>query len=438
MILNNIFKMSLLAFATIVVSCSGGEETEAEVDVAEVVVENRIYGIPADDYRLDSGKIKLGEAVGSIWGRYGVTPRESYELERLAKDVFPMTKIRGGNSYTTFIKCDSLGGERLDYFVYDIDHREYVVFSMAADSLSVYRGTKEITTRRHCRTATIESSMWGAIMEAGLPYALGAEMEDIYQWSVDFFSIKRGDSFTVIYDEQFVEDTISIGMGRIWGAKFNHAGEVHYAIPFEQGGRMQFWEADGGSLRKQMLKAPLKYSRISSGFSYSRLHPIHKVYRPHTGVDYAAPMGTPVHSVADGVVTFKGWAGGGGNTLKVKHAGGFVTGYLHLKSYAKGVYPGAKVKQGQTIGYVGVTGDATGPHLDYRIWKGGVPINPLKVPQKPTEPIAKENIKAFDGVKRWVMAELDGDIDREFQLFDMDEFRALSGVDQDKKCFVTL
>ena len=157
--------------------------------------------------------------------------------------------------------------------------------------------------------------------------------------------------------------SISAGIGRIWGAKFCQGGKEYYAIPFRQGGKIQYWEYDGGSLRKQMLKAPLKYTRISSKFTYARKHPIYKVYRPHTGVDYAAPKGTPVHAVADGVVTFKGWGGGGGNTLKIKHAGNLMTGYLHLSGYAKGISKGSRVSQGQLIGYVGSTGASTGPRL---------------------------------------------------------------------------
>ena len=192
-------------------------------------------------------------------------------------------------------------------------------------------------------------------MEQELPYALAAEMEDIYQWTIDFFGIQAGDNFTVIYDEKLV-DTTFVGIGRVWGMKFNHAGKDIYAIPFKQGDKIQYWEADGASLRKMMLKAPLKFTRISSKFSYRRLHPVHRVYRPHTGVDYAAPSGTHVHAVADGVVTFKGWNGGGGNTIKIKHAGGYVTGYMHLRGYAKGISVGTRVSQGQLIGYVGSTG----------------------------------------------------------------------------------
>ena len=159
-------------------------------------------------------------------------------------------------------------------------------------------------------------------------------------------------------------DTLPAGIGRIWGAKFNYGGKTYYAIPFRQGNKIAYWDQDGNSLRKLMLITPLKYTRISSRFTYSRLHPIYKTYRAHTGVDFAAPKGTPVHAVADGTVIFKGWGGGGGNTLKIKHNNGFMTGYLHLSGYAKGIRQGSRVSQGQLIGYVGSTGASTGPHLD--------------------------------------------------------------------------
>ena len=173
-------------------------------------------------------------------------------------------------------------------------------------------------------------------------------------------------------------------------------------------------------MRKNILKAPLKFSRISSGFSYSRLHPVHKVRRAHTGVDYAAPTGTPVRAVADGVVTFRGWGGGGGNTLKIKHAGNLMTGYLHLSRFAKGISVGTRVSQGQLIGYVGSTGTSTGPHLDYRIWKNGTPINPLKVPQEPTEPISAQNREQFEYVRDRIIAELDGEVAPEEMITQLD------------------
>lgn len=367
-----------------------------------------LYGIIADNYHTENGTISQGETLGKILARYGVGATVVDKLDKVAKDVFPLNKIKAGRPYTVFMAQDSTGVNKLDYFVYEKDVIEYVVFGFKNDSITIENGQKDVTIRRQRRSSVIESSLWGAIMRDSLPYALAAELEDIYQWTVDFFGIQKGDNFTVIYDEKLI-DTTHVGIGRVWGAKFNHGGKEVYAIPFKQDGKIQYWEYNGASLRKQLLKAPLKFSRISSRFSRSRLHPVHRVYRPHLGVDYAAPKGTHVHAVADGVVIFKGWGGGGGNTLKIKHAGNLVTGYLHLSGYAKGIKQGSRVKQGDLIGYVGSTGTSTGPHLDYRIWKNGVNIDPLKVPQEPAEPIAKQNVEAFESIRDRIVAELNGE-----------------------------
>ncbi len=402
--------------------CAGqrGEETGGTEAEAEQAPANILFGINADDYRVETAEIGTGETLGAILSRYGVDAATIDRLDRKAREVFPLRNIRAGRPYTAFIHEDSLFTPHLDYLVYEKSISEYVVFGLHdRDSISIAPGQKEFRTVRQKRSAVIESSLWGAIMEADLPYALAAEMEDIYQWTVDFFGIQKGDSFTVIYDERYV-DTLSAGIERVWGAKFTHGGKVYYAIPFRQSNKIQYWEADGASLRKQMLKAPLKFTRISSRFSRARLHPVHKVYRPHFGVDYAAPKGTPVHAVADGVVTFKGWGGGGGNTLKIKHPGNLMTGYLHLSGFAKGIQQGARVSQGQLIGYVGSTGTSTGPHLDFRVWKNGTPIDPLKIPQEPAEPIAEKNRETFGFVRDRVVAELEGEVADSLKITQLD------------------
>lgn len=409
----------LLAAAT---ACGRNGRQSAD-DGDEAAPKNLLYGIDADSYRIETGEIGAGETLGKILNGYGVPAVMIDRLDRASKETFPLRQIRAGHKYTAFIHEDSLYAPHLDHLVYEQSQTDYVVFSLHDDSVSVRKDAKPYTLRRTKKSATITSSLWGAIMEQHLPYALASEMEDIYQWTVDFFGIRKGDHFTVIYEERFIDDTIPAGIGRIWGAKFVQGGREFYAIPFRQGGKIRYWEADGASLRKQMLKAPLKYSRISSKFTYARKHPIYKVYRPHTGVDYAAPKGTHVHAVADGVVTYKGWGGGGGNTVKIKHAGNLMTGYLHLSGFAKGIGKGTRVTQGQLIGYVGSTGASTGPHLDYRLWRNGTPIDPLKIPQQPAEPIASENREAFEFVRERIMAELNGEVTDEERITQLDSLQ---------------
>ena len=372
------------------------------------VEEKRLFDINIAGYTIERKEIARGESWGKILNSYGIGSQKLARLDQLTKDICPLRTIRAGKHYTTFTRQDSTS-VILDHLVYEKTLVDYVVFSFVGDSVAVREGQREVKIERKKSSATISSSLWGAIMEAKLPYSLAAEMEDIYQWTVDFFGIQQGDSFTVIYDEKFL-DTLSVGVGRIWGAKFTHRGKDIYAIPFEQGGKLQYWEADGGSLRKQLLKAPLKFTRISSKFSNARLHPVTKKVRPHHGVDYAAPAGTPVRAVADGVVTVKTRKKADGNILKIKHPGNLSSGYLHLQKFAKGINVGSKVSQGQVIGYVGNTGYSTGPHLDFRLWKGNSAINPLNVPQKPAEPISKDNKERFERVKERIMAELEGEV----------------------------
>lgn len=389
--------------ATIVVlfpACSSKEVEQKK--------ENILFGINADNYNIERHTVERGDSWSKILGEYGIGTQKVLRLDQLTKNICPLRTIRAGSHYTIFTRRDSTS-THLDHLVYEKNIVDYVVFSFVGDSVAVREGQREVEIRRKKSSATISTSLWGAIMEAELPYSLASEMEDIYQWTVDFFGIQQGDCFTVIYDEKFI-DTLSVGVGRIWGAKFTHRGKDIYAIPFEQGGKLQYWEEDGGSLRKQLLKAPLKFTRISSKFSHARFHPVLKKYRPHHGVDYAAPVGTPVRAVADGTVTKKSYDKAAGNMLKIKHPGNLSSGYLHLRGFAKGIKVGARVSQGQIIGYVGSTGRSTGPHLDFRLWKGSTPINPLKVPQKPSEPISKDNRERFEWVRTRVMAELNGEV----------------------------
>lgn len=378
-----------------------------EIEIQEEPKE-LLYGIDAGSYNISEAEIESGQTLGELLARYNITPVTVDQIAKSSDSIFPVRNIRAGQKYTTFQTPDSLS--KLDYFVYEISTTRYLVIDFTDSLPSMHVAEKEVNVQRMQKTATIHSSLWNSMIDNDMSPALAAELSDIYAWSIDFFGLQEGDQFTVIYDELFV-DTVCVDVGTIWGASFQHAGKTYYAIPFIQDGKLRYWDEQGNSLRKNLLKAPLKFSRISSRFSASRMHPVLRIRRPHYGVDYAAPSGTPVVAVGDGVVIFKGWSGGGGNTLKIKHnSGSLVSGYLHLRGYAKGIQQGTRVQQGQLIGYVGSTGLSTGPHLDFRLWQNGKPIDPLKVPTEPAEPIRAANKTAFEGIRDRILAELKGPI----------------------------
>ncbi len=227
---------------------------------------------------------------------------------------------------------------------------------------------------------------------------LSNDLSETYAWTIDFFGLQKGDTYKVIYEKQFVDSTY-VGLKKVVASVFYHGGDSLFAFYFEQDGKGDYFDDKGNSLQRTFLKAPLRFTRISSKFSNSRLHPVLKIRRPHHGVDYAAPSGTPVYTVGDGTVIKKGYQKrGGGNYIKIKHNGTYSTTYMHLKGYAKGVKVGDHVKQGDLLGYVGATGLATGPHLDFRFYRNGKPVNPLKVESPPSLPIDTANQAAFDSV----------------------------------------
>lgn len=401
--------LAAVLLALILVFCLKRSREEAFPTEEETVAEEppKRYGIVLGDHYIEEGEIKQGEHLGGILGRYGIGARAVDSLVRVCDGVFDIRTIRAGNRYHLFLTPDS-ANRRLDHFVYQRNNVDYVVFSFL-DSISVRLDSLPVRVERRMAEATIESSLWNAMVGGGYSPSLAMDLSDIYAWTIDFFGLQKGDAFKVIYEERFV-DTLSIGHGQIWGAWFEHNGKRYNAIPYNQSGKITFWDEEGNSLRKSMLKAPLVYSRISSRFSNSRLHPVLKIYRAHHGVDYAAPAGTPVVAVADGTVTRASYDSGGGNTVRIKHARNLETGYLHLSKYGPGIKAGVRVSQGDVIGYVGSTGLSTGPHLDYRIWQGGTPIDPLKVPTEPAEPIDDANRDSFEAVKSLVLGALDGTV----------------------------
>ena len=339
-------------------------------------------------------------SLSILLAKLNLSNKKIHQVIEKAQAVFDLRKIKAGNPYLIF-KSKNDTTKQADYLIYQQNPGEYIVFDLN-DSIQVKKELKPVRSEIKNATGTIESSLWVTMVENNTNPLLAIELSDIYAWTIDFFGIQKGDAFKVFYREDFVDST-SLGIKQIYAAKFTHNGQDIYAIPFYQDSVLSFYDADGKSLRKAFLKAPLKYRRIASRFSNSRLHPILKIRRPHHGVDYSAPIGTPVHSIGDGVVIKAQYSGGAGNYVKIRHNSIYTTGYMHLSKYGKGIKPEKYVKQGDIIGYVGSTGLSTGPHLDFRVWKNGTNIDPLKLEAPPVEPIKPENMDFFKKIKDiWV------------------------------------
>ncbi len=353
------------------------------------------YGIPYDSLNVLEETIRRNQNISDILRDNDVSFQTINALVEKAQQVINLRKIRRGNRYTLFFDKDSINN--LQYLVYEHSSTEYFIFKVQAP-VYVLKNEREITSVQKTATGIIQTSLWQTIIDQTINPLLVNELSDIFAWSIDFFGLQQGDFFKVIYEEQFVDST-SFGLGKIYTAYFNHAGEDFYAIPFIQDGSESFYDQNGNSLRKAFLKAPLRFSRISSRYSYSRMHPILKIRRPHLGVDYAAPVGTPVYAIGDGKIIKTGWNGEAGRMVKIKHNSVYTTAYLHLRRYGKGVKSGKYVKQGDIIGYVGSTGLSTGPHLDFRFYKNGHPIDPLKVKAPPVNPVKEENLAKFNKIK---------------------------------------
>jgi murein DD-endopeptidase MepM/ murein hydrolase activator NlpD len=361
---------------------------------------NLLFGIPADSYKISSGKIRPNGFLPDLLASYGIDRRQLDLLIRNSSKVFYVREMRAHHNYTILSDKDSAG--KAKYFIYEHDPSEFYIFSFN-DSLNITPYRQKITSVIKYSSGTIRTSLWDAIIEEGLNPELPALLSDIYAWTVDFFGLQKGDYFKVIYSENFIGSN-SIGISRIYGAEFNWSGSKIYAIPMIQNGNESYYDTSGNNLRKAFLKAPLRISRISSGFSSGRMHPILRIVRPHYGVDYAAPVGTPVQSIGDGKVLSAGVEEESGRIVRIRHNSVYTTAYMHLSGFGKNIYAGAMVKQGDIVGYVGSSGLSTGPHLDFRFYKNGYPVDPLKVEAPAVEPVLPENMGRFEKIRKVVLS----------------------------------
>lgn len=402
--MHNLLRTGLLGLCVLLLSACGKPAAGEQEYIDEEIVPIRYeYGLAIDSFRVDTGYVSNGETLGGILNRLGATRQQINQVGTLAREEFDVRQIRAGKQFLALYATDTAQNEVLQYWVYLPDARTAKVLHLT-DSLHVEHLQKPIRIVPRKAEVVIESSLWNAMAGNDLPVELALELSEIYAWTIDFFGLQQGDSIRVFYDEQYV-DSVRWGIGRIYAANFYHGKRWQEAYWFDIADYQEtdarcrgYFDAEGNSLRKAFLKAPLNYKRISSKFTYARKHPVYKVVRPHTGVDYAAPAGTPVVAIGDGVVIEKGYKGGGGNSVKIRHNSTYTTAYLHLSKYGKDIAVGKRVNQGQVIGYVGSTGASTGPHLDFRVWKGGTPIDPLKMVSPPVEPVPATLRPTFDSV----------------------------------------
>jgi len=372
------------------------EKKEKKVEVEVVEKENKfLYEINVDSFKVETNKIKWGQSFSNILLKKGVSNLSIHNASLKSKNVFNLKKIRKGKNYTLLIKK---GNKAPEFFIYEPDVYSYIVYKLT-DSIYVNKVNKEITYHEKNISGVINSSLYMSFEENNYPPILVNMMVDVFAWQIDFFKIMPKDSYNVLYTEEQIDGKV-VGIKNIKAAKFFHDKLNYYAIAYDQGFGDDYFDENGNSLRKTFLRSPLKFYRISSKFRKKRYHPVLKRYRDHLGTDYSAPRGTPIMSVADGIIKEVRWGKNNGRFVKISHNNIYSTQYLHMLKFKKGIKKGKKVLQGEVIGYVGSTGLATGPHVCFRFWRNGNQVDPYKQKDLPEgEPISPKHLNSFLYVK---------------------------------------
>jgi murein DD-endopeptidase MepM/ murein hydrolase activator NlpD len=349
------------------------------------------YGFPYSPSQVLRGVVSSGETLSEILRSHNVPYGRILEVSLKSKGVFDVHSIKAGKRYF-IVKCsDSQNYPR--YLIYEQTPVDFVVFKLE-DPIDVRKGRRSVDIKVSKASKLIDSSLANTLKDHPFAHELTLKLSEVFAWSIDFYYLQKGDHFKVIFEEEYVEDK-PLSLGEVLATQFNHGGQDFYAFYFKQDGRGRYYDEDGKSLQKAFLKSPLKYARVTSGFSNKRLHPLLNRYRKHLGIDYAAPTGTPIMTVGDGVILKTGYSKSKGKYVKVRHKGLYRSEYLHMLRFANGIKHGVQVKKGDIIGYVGSTGLATGPHVEFRLFKNGYPIDPLKEEMPAGEPLKKEYLETF-------------------------------------------
>lgn len=358
-------------------------------------------GIPLDHYQVETWEVKPNQILGGLISSFGVPTNKQYQVIEACRPVFNVRAIREGQTFRVFkdpITCAPR------WLIYEPNaYRSYRIH--LADPVRVEEIARPVDQVIQHRAGVIESSLWNALVDGNIPSPLIIGLEDALECAVDFHHLQQGDKFRMIYEEDQLEGK-RIGLGKIQAVEFVQEDSTYFAFYYEQDSIKGYYDIKGRPMRSLFLKAPVKFSRISSHFSHSRLHPVLKIRRAHLGTDFAAPYGTEILATASGTVIAATRSGGNGNYVKIKHNSTYSTQYLHMQRIAKGIRPGTHVRQGQVIGYVGATGLATGPHVCYRFWKNGRQVNPRREKFPESKPMPERYLPAFEAYRDQVLTTL--------------------------------
>jgi len=365
------------------------ERLEVIEEIAEPSYE---YKILVDSFNVKKGLVKSGQTMGEILYLNHINHFEINKIVKKSKGIFDVRRVNTDKKYTVICASDST--QKAQYFIYEIDAINYVVFDLRGE-IDVYKGKNPVTAKLKTASGIIKSSLWLTMEEKKLSPKLTAELSTIYAWTIDFFKIQKDDAFRVYYEDKYINGEY-IGIGRILAAEFTHKGQNFYSFYYKENDNFgDYYDEKGKTLRKSFLMAPVDYKRISSRYSKRRKHPVTGRWKGHFGTDYAAERGTPIWSTANGTIIAATYTKNNGNYVKVRHNSTYTTQYLHMSKIKPGIRKGVHVKQRDIIGYVGSTGLATGPHVCYRFWKNDKQVDPFKQKLPPGDPIKKENREAY-------------------------------------------
>ncbi len=366
-------------------------------------VQNSIFGFNENQFHFETITIKPNQFLANILEDRSISFEQIQSLVQNSKDIFSVRSFRSGKDLT-FIREDEC--ESPKYMIYEPNQLSYIKYAFHEQSVDVEKIERDISICVDQAYGIIESNLSSTMDKMGLGMGIISKMEDALASSVDFYHLQKGDEFKLIYEEVHI-DGKKVKEGNILGAYYKNSQGEHYAVYFENDRYDGFYDLEGHPTKGAFLRAPVKFSRISSRFNRNRFHPIKKRRIPHLGTDYAAPRGTPIFSVSDGVVTKVSYTKNNGKYVKIKHDRTYETQYLHMSGFAKGIKSGVKVKQGQTIGYVGSTGLATGPHVCFRFWKNGKQINHLRENFPPADPLPESDMPEFDVAAKKIKQQID-------------------------------